>query len=149
MVGTHRKEALNRGLSLAKQVMRTLTEYIQVGRAAGGRGSRWAGQQVGRAAGGQGSRWAGHPAISQPIVLFAVVIRSMLNSVRLCGVLDDGVVQCVLLCCVGPLPWQPAGPGSQPTVGRHPWLPQAVCLPAVEAGQGGAVRDGARGLWGR
>ena len=31
MVGTHRKEALNRGLSLAKQVMRTLTEYIQVG----------------------------------------------------------------------------------------------------------------------
>ena len=54
MVGTHRKEALNRGLSLAKQVMRTLTEYIQVGRAAGGRGSRWAGQQVGRAAGGRG-----------------------------------------------------------------------------------------------
>lgn len=34
VVGTHRREALNRGLSLAKQVMRTLTEYIQVGGAA-------------------------------------------------------------------------------------------------------------------
>ena len=43
VVGTHRREALNRGLSLAKQVMRTLTEYIQVGRAAkntGGQGSQ-------------------------------------------------------------------------------------------------------------
>ena len=47
------------------------------------------------------------------------------------------VLTSVSVLCAGPLPWQPAGPSCQPAVGRHSRLPQAVCLTAVETGQGG------------